>query len=336
MNAFKELLADPAQAVADLVAREREPADIPDGYVSPLVGDPKAIQWFRARRALSFYAWDIYTGAAIAHYRAQKPAAPAPLLKSIGACVGELPPEAGARLEQEFLACKQVPWRDQRPDGYSFDPFANPWSTPAYRDTITAHREMSAGLEGALNVALTLIAPAVEAALGHYWSAGAARVYAHNAGHDGGMHTDGWPLGVRKIMFYPSGAGDDQGSTVLIIGEEPKIIRGGKGVWTVFENSLLRHMARAPLPGQPPRPTIEVTALPAFRNDPRIKGHGIHVGFPWLPPDIDGLEGDKVPAAFTSEAIKQRSALRALMLAADLPSDGKAPEGCGGLGYLDL
>ena len=229
MNGIKDLLADPIKAVQDFVARERDPANTPDGYLSPLVGDPNAIQWFRARRALSFYAWDIYTGAAIAHYRAEHPNGAPPLLKSLGAFVGELSPEAAARLEREFLNCKQVPWRDQRPDGYSFDPFDRPWNAPAYRDTITAHREMSPGLEAVLNEALATIAPLVEAAVGHHWSAGAARVYAHNPGHDGGLHTDGWPLGVRKLMFYPSGAGDSQGSTVLFAGDTPRIISGPGG-----------------------------------------------------------------------------------------------------------
>ncbi len=324
MNSFRELLSDPEKAIESAVAREREPENLPDGYVSPLVGDPQAVQWFRARRALSFYAWDIYTGAAIKHYRAEHPNAGVPTLKKIGAHVGELPAEYGERLEREFLACKQVPWRDQRPDGYSFDPFRENWNTPQYRDIITAHREMSPTMESALN------------ALGHYWSAGAARFYSHNPGHNGAVHTDGWPLGVRKLMIYPSGAGDAQGSTALLLKDNPTIIAGGKGVWTLFENSLVPHLARAPKPGQPPRPTIEVAVLPAFRTNPRISGHGIHVGFPWLPPDIEGLEGDWVPTGFTSTELNSRTLLRSLLLAADLPNEANAPESCKGLGYLDL
>lgn len=336
MNSFKELLTDPDKAVDAAAAREREPANLPDGYVSPLVGDPQAIQWFRARRALSFYAWDIYTGAAIKHYRSERPQAGAPSLKIMGAHISELPADLGERMEREFLACKQVPWRDERPQGYSFDPFPEHWNTPAYRDVITAHREMTPGMEAVLNESLAQIAPILERAMGHFWSAGAARLYSHNPGHDGGVHTDGWPLGVRKLMFYPSGAGLEQGSTALLLQPNAIIISGGKGVWTLFENSVVPHMARAPVAGQPPRPTIEVTILPAFRTDPRVKGHGIHVGFPWLPPDIEGLEGDTVPTGFTSAEIMHRTLLRSTMLAADLPQEANAPEGCKGLGYLDL
>ena len=336
MKDLKDIFADAKNAAKVLAGVEREPANLPAGYVSPLVGDPNAIKWYRARRAMSFFAWDIYAGAAIQHYRATQPQSGVPLINSQGAFIGNLALELADRLEGEFLRCKEVPWRDQRPDGYSFDPLDQPWSTPAYRDQRMTHREMSIGMENVLNETLAAIAPSVEAALGHHWSAGAARLYAQNPGQDGGVHTDWWPLSLRKLMLYPSGAGVEQGSTVMVINDVGQIVTGGKGVWTIFENSTLSHMAAAPKAGQPPRPTVEITIMPAFRSDPKIKAHGINVGFPWLPPDIEGLEGKNVPNGFVSEDIKHRSLLRCLMLALDLPDEAAIPEHYKGLGYLDI
>ena len=336
MNTFKELLADPEKALQLLAASEREPDNLPDGYVSSLVGDPNAIHWFRARRAVAFLVWEIYAAAAIRHYRAEHPDAGAPLMKANGAYVGQMVPELGERLEMEFLRCKQVPWRDERPEGYTYDPFENPWSLPEYRDKCTPHREVSGALMDVLNEILELLAPEIETVLGHRWSAGAARAYSQNSGEDGGIHTDGWPLGVRKLMIYPSGASLEQGSTAFFLPAGPTIVAGGKGVWTIFENSLLRHMAKAPPDGKPSRPTLEITILPASRTDPRIKGHGIHVGYPWLPPDIEELQGEDMPAGFTSAEIINRTLLRSLLLAVNMPATNEVPKEYIGLGYRDL
>lgn len=336
MKSPKDLLTDSENALRELTAIERDPQNLPDGYVSPLVGDPNAIQWYRARRAVAFLVWEVYAAAAIKHYHTQQSENVAPLMRANGAYVGKMPSDLADRLEEEFLRCKEIPWKDQRPEGYSFDPFEHPWSTPEDRDQRTSHREASSSALEVLSETLATLSSRIEAALGHYWSAGAARFYAQRAGHDGGVHTDGWPLGVRKLMIYPSGAGLDKGSTVFFLDSGPTMITGGKGVWTVFENSLVKHFAKSPPEGAPPRPTIEVTILPAFRTDPRIKGHGIHVGFPWLPPEIDDLQGDSLPTGFTAEGVKGRTLLRSLLLAADMPASKDIPDGFRGLGYRDV
>ncbi|HXZ68523.1 MAG TPA: hypothetical protein VEH07_08050 [Alphaproteobacteria bacterium] len=337
MDRLKAILSDPENSVRLAAAIEREPAHLPDGYVSPLVGDPSAIQWYRARKALSFYAWDIYAAAAIKHYRAQNPSRGAPLVNARSACVGTLPTQFIDSLESEYLRSKEVPWRDERPEGYSFDPFNNPQSLPGYRDECMTHHEMSSDMGALLSAILTAIAPEMEAVLGHYWSAGAVRLFSQKPGHDGGFHTDGWPLAVRKLMIYPSGADAEKGTTTLVLRDGSTVnITGGKGTWALFENSTLVHRATAPLPGNNPRPTIEISVMPAFRTDPTITVHGIHVGYPWLPPDVKGLEGDAIPNGFTSEEINARSLLRTLMLAIDLPDEIKATAPyLRGLGYLD-
>lgn len=336
LNKLRAIFDDPQNAARLAEALEHEPANLPDGYVSPLVGDPAAVQWYRARKALSFFAWDIYAAAAITHYRAVEPERPAPLMNTLGAVMSMLPEDLIQPMEDAYLRCKEVAWRDQRPEGYSFDPFKNDFSEPEHRDKLMTHREMSPEMETCLNRALAALSPKIEKTLGHYWSAGAARLFSHKPGKDGGIHTDGWPLSVRKIMIYPSGAGPEQGSTTIQL-RDGKVVtaEGGKGVWVIFENSQLKHMAQAPKPAYPPRPTIEITIMPAFRTDPVIKGHGIHVGYPWLPPDIEGLSGDKVPYAFTSREIKERALLRSLMLALDLPDKGIVPAFYQGLGYRD-
>ncbi len=335
MDKLKDILNAAGDAARLAGQLEREPAPLPDGYVSRLVGDPAAVQWYRARRALSFYAWDLYAAAAIKHYRAQNPKAGTPHLNALRCVVNGLIPADAERLEAAYLACKEVPWRDERPEGYSFDPFESPISTPAYRDKMMTHREASPAFEAVLNEALATQAPKIEAVLGHYWAAGAVRLFSHKPGKDGGLHTDAWPLSLKKIMIYPSGAGPEQGSTTLVLQDKGAMsITGGKGVWAIFENSVLPHFAAAPRAGQAPRPTIEITLLPAFRTDPTVKAHGIHVGYPWLPPDIEGLEGAGVPNGFTSAEIKERSLLRTLLLALDMPRE---PAGlvAANLGYRD-
>ena len=289
----------------------------------------------RTRRIVSFFVWDIYTAAAIKHFRVNNPDASAPLINAQGIHVGNLPEDVALRLESEFLQCKQLKWRDQRPEGYSFDPFISAKDGPV-RDALTAHREMSDAMRAVLDEALTLLAPKIEAVLGHHWSAGAARLFSQMAEQHGPAHIDQWPFGLHKIMIYPSGAGPEQGSTVLFLEQGPTMITGRKGVWSIFENSIVMHRAGGPQAGHPPRPTIEITILPAFRTEPRVKAHGIHVGYPWLPPDIEGLEGDGVLRAFTSRAVKRRSLLRSIMLAADLPATVKIPEATVGLGYYDI
>lgn len=337
MDKLKKIFADLANSAPKLADFEREPAGVSDGYVSPLVGDPAAIKWYRARRAFSYFAWDIYAGAAIKHYQTVNPNHGVPLMNEHGAFVGETPVQFREMLEREYLRCKEVPWRDQRPEGSAFNPLYDPDSYPAVRDQECAHREMSMDVEAVLNDILASISPLVEKILGHYWSAGAVRLFSHKPGQEARFHTDGWPLSLRKIMIYPSGAGPGKGSTAFFLKNDTVAdVAGEKGAWALFENSTVRHKAVAPPPGGSPRPTIEIVITPAFKTDPKIKGSGIHVMYPWLPSDIDGLEGERVTNGFTSAEIKNRSLLRTLLLAMDLPDELNTSPLCKGLGYLDI
>ena len=336
MEKLFAILKDPENAHRLAAELECDPPHLPDGYRSPLVGDPAGIQWYHVRKLLSVYAWDIYAGAAIKHYHTMNPGHAPPLLNAKGLALFEMPPQFVDALEEEYFRCKEVPWRDERPAGYSFDPFDRPWSTPTYRDSQTAHRELSSDMESLLNNVLVAIAPVVEATLGHFWAAGAVRLYSHRPGTDGGKHTDQWPLSIKKLMIYPTGAGPEIGSTTFLNGDgTATMLNGALGTWSIFENSTIEHWATAPKPGNKPRPTIEIAVMPAFRTDPKIKGHGINVGYPWFPPDIDGLESPETLNGFTTGEIKGRSLIRALLLALALPANLQCQPPYSGLGFYD-
>ncbi len=198
---FEKMLDHPSRLV-DIIHRFERSCDInSDERVSPIVGTADGIKWYRVRRMVCFLVWDIYTASAIAHYRRTHQEANTPLLKKTGVCGGVLPPDLAERLEKAYYASKVVPWKDERPDGYSYHPFDDGYYQ--FHETITNHRLMAPEVGPLITEALTLISPQIEKIMGHHWVAGSARLFESLSQKGGDVyHSDQWPLGLKKIMIY--------------------------------------------------------------------------------------------------------------------------------------
>ena len=75
------------------------------------------------------------------------------------------------RLEQAYFSCKEVPWKDERPEGYSFYPFKDGYYQ--FHETVATHRFMSVTTGALMTEILTSLAPRIEDILGYHWTAGA-------------------------------------------------------------------------------------------------------------------------------------------------------------------
>jgi hypothetical protein len=333
MSIFLDILKNSPGLAARIEAFENAADPDSEMRISTLAGTDEGKQWFRVRRLVSCLVWDIYTAAAIAHYRKENPAE-TPLLKEKGVWSGVLPADAAAALEREYFQCPPVPWADERPPGYSFFPHKDGGYFGSH-DKATAHRSMTPGMGRILTEAFTRLAPEIERIMGHYWTAGAARLFSAKPRVEGNFHSDQFPLGIKKLMIYPSGADLEKGSTEFILADGKKdFIKGGKGVWVIFENTLRMHRALAPQ--KTGRPTVELTIIPSFKTDTEIRHHGIHVGYPWLPADADSLTGGTCPAGFTAEEVKERTLRRLLLLSILLPQNADGARNPAGLGFYDI
>ncbi len=336
MNGLQQILLNYPQVVS--LVKEFEAGVGPDSAepVTQMARQPDWIRWFRTRRLIAFLQWDVYGAAAIAHYQRMTSANRVPLLNELGACFGTFSPADAEELEAAYFTCDEVPWRDERPDGYSYDPFVDA-AGAAERDSLMRHRRMNGRFSEVLTRALRSVAAEIEAICGHYWTPGAVRLYSNFYYAPEVFHSDRWPLSVKKIMIYPSGAGLEIGTTELKLRNgERKIVDGPKGTWCVFENTTVFHRAYVPKRDGPSRPTIEIPLIPAFETDASVKSSGVHVGFPWLPPETVALKADVSPVGFSGEEVQARVLKTALLLGLSLPEKVNVPTVLTDLGFHDL
>jgi hypothetical protein len=328
---LQEIFQDPARIVEHIEHFERSyNSGPPPGHANH-----DWVVWFRARRFLSYICWDVYTACAIDQYRRIKGESRASLGIPGGMYMDQLPTDLAGHLLAAYVELPDVPWADDRPQGYVFDPFGD--LDPKSRDSYATHKLADQPILSMLNQALESITVQVENVLGYFWKAGVARFYSQKAGSfGGGYHVDNWPLGLKKIMIYPAGADADRGSTQFIIEEgRTRMIEGGPGVWAIFENSLLTHRAWGGNPEFGDRPTIEITVIPAFENSPRVEAAHIHVGYPWLPPELDQRSGVASSVGLSPESIKWRMLTRTLITALTMPDNVDLPAWCKNIGYFE-
>ncbi len=337
MNILQQILGNYKDAVA--LVREFEASVGPDspGRVSKFARHPDFIRWFWARRIVSFLQWDVYGAAAIAHYQRTARNLKSPRLNETGMVVGTFAPADAEELEAAYFECEEAPWRDERPEGYSFDPFVDGPSA-ADRDRFAMHRRMTPKFAETLTRILRGIAGEIDEICGHYWTPSAARLYSHFFFDSmGGYHSDRWPPAIKKIMIYPSGAGWDKGTTEMELRDgERKIVEGGRGTWVLFENSTLNHRAFVPNRNGSPRPTVELSILPAFETDPAVRLSGLHVGYPWLPPETVALPPGLSPNRFTGKELEERVLIATLLLGIVLPERMNMPDDFLGMGLHDI
>jgi hypothetical protein len=337
MNLLQQILAQYPQVLPLVKQFEAGSDPASPARVSKFARHPDWIRWFWARRLVSFLQWDVYGAAAIAHYqRTAGPTAP-PRLNELGACFGAFAPADAEELEAAYFACEEAPWRDERPDGYSYDPFVDE-AGAAQRDVFAMHRRMTQGFADTLTRILQGMAGEIEAICGHYWTPSAARLYSHGFFDSmGGYHSDRWPPAIKKIMIYPSGASLEKGTTEMELRNgERRIVDGPKGCWIVFENSTLNHRAFVPNRNGPPRPTIELSILPSFATDPTVRLSGLHVGYPWLPPETTSLPQDISPARFSGPELEARVLTTTLLMGIVMPEKVNIPDQLRGIGLHDV
>jgi len=337
MNVLEQILANYPNVLPLVKEFEAGCRDGAGERVSKFARHPDLIRWFWARRLVSFLQWDIYGAAAIAHYQRTAAAVQTPLLNETGAYFGTLAPADAEALEAAYFACEEAPWRDERPDGYSFDPFVDA-TAAQQRDAFAMHRRMTPGFGEILTRILHRHAAEIEAICGHYWTPSAARLYSHKFFDSmGGYHSDRWPPSIKKIMIYPSGASWEKGTTeVQLRNGEQKIVEGPKGTWMVFENSTLNHRAFVPNRNGPPRPTVELSILPAFATDPTVRLSGLHVGYPWLPPETTDLKSGISPARFSGDELLARVLTTTLLFGIVMPERVNIPDALKGIGFHDV
>ena len=295
---------------------------------------PDWVRWCQARRVMSYAQWDAIGAASVALYqRTFRPTTP-PILNESGVCIGVLPRDVAERLEAAYLSCPEVAWRDERPEGTFFDPHVDVAIVRFYEDQ-AKHRRMSPEVAQLLTQILSSLRGEIEKICGHYWAAGAVRLHSQN--HvDGGWHSDMWPLSIKKLIIYPSGASEQLGSTEFRLRSgEQAVVTGDKGTWAIFENTAIIHQAIGPKRGSPPRPTIELAILPALDSDPEVRSSGIHVGYPWLPPDIESMDPATAPTAFSPREIRSRILKTAFLIGGVVPRTINLPEALKGLGLYD-
>ncbi len=94
-------------------------------------------------------------------------------------------------------------------------------------------------------------------------------------------HTDGLPLSVFKIMYYPLGADYEKGTIELQTPHGVHAIEGNVGTWVLLKPSEVVHQAIAPQVGE--RIAIEITIIPSLSLDLNPISAGQNARHPHLP-----------------------------------------------------
>lgn len=291
----------------------------------PSKGSPLYPKWTEARKKLSDLAWDLHSANVYTHYRVTKSLSASPPIARTGVFdQGRLSAEDTGSLFRLFHECPIVPYSvDDFHDGYSFDPTGS-------LESYNTYRKMTAEFEAKLSEVLLKIAPDVEEICGHPFRIVSSHIWSLNPGSRRYQwHLDCWPIALKKLFIYPSGADENLGSTAFRLksGGE-KILEGPPGTWMIFENSTVEHKGVESLTR--PRPTIAISIAPSFRTDIRLLDAGTNSGYPWFPVENPGV-GDRDPDAdyFDPASLHLRTLTRVAELAGvevTVTSDGMIEE----------
>jgi len=277
----------------------------------PSAKSPLFRKWNDARKILSDLAWDQYSANAYEHYRVTRSAVGSPPIERTGLYDrGRLSPGDAATLLRLFNDCPAIALSaDDFHPGYNFDPSGS-------LAKINSYRRMTPAFEAKLSEVLASIAPAVEQICGHFVRIVSSHIWSLNPGpRNYQWHLDWWPLALKKLFIFPSGADESLGSTAfrLKTGEEV-IVRGPPGTWMIFENSALEHKG---IESQvTPRPTIAINLAPAFRTDLSLFDAGTNSGFPWFPIEsVTGTAAQGIPDYYGPGTVNDRILKSILQLA---------------------
>lgn len=152
----------------------------------------------------------------------------------------------------------------------------------AYLNRVNDYREVTPGCLKALEEFLVEHRAEIDRLFGHKWRVSSVRpFYLRPFGQPGGRHTDGWPMAIRKLFILPRGATEKTGTTWFeLIGGRELLVNEPQPTWMIFENSRVLH---ALVPGEMPRPTIELNIVPARQTSTRPHYAGLNGWYPLFP-----------------------------------------------------
>jgi hypothetical protein len=183
------------------------------------------------------------------------------------------------RFLAEMQAAAPVPLVAERRWGYFSE---NRPRELAHLNSANEYRAITPGLLAALRAFLDERKGEIDAALGHSWRVASVRqFYLRPGGTPGGRHYDGWPLAIRKLFILPNGATPRTGSTWFRLRDGSElVVDEPRPIWMLFENSQILH---ALVPGEVPRPTIELNLVPARRTSTEPLNAGMNCWYPFYP-----------------------------------------------------
>ena len=133
---------------------------------------------------------------------------------------------------------------------------------------------------------LSNIAPEIRSCLGHPFRVANVNcwgVMPLSAGFvTNAWHVDGYPPGMYKLIIYLNPAGKETGTSELLLPDgSSTIVQGPAGTWILFNSSTLCHRGLPAVSGE--RTVINVTIVPAFKENVYPVIAGMSANFPWFP-----------------------------------------------------
>ena len=272
---------------------------------------------YSAQRVLSNFVWDVHSYNAYLFYAKCKAPKQKPPLSEVGLHIGHLSEEQTELLREIFASCQEQTFDAFRfHSGYLFEPRQ---SVNDLMGRINRYFTPSEKLLADLPKIIEPLSDDIERLCGHFWRVCAVRIFSvRPVSATQSLHTDGWPLGIKKLYFYPNGVNRELGSTQVIdkLGRDV-IAEGGPGTWMLFENSVVMHQA---LPNATQdRPTIEIILVPAFHTDTRLIVTGSNGMFPFYPYEAPVGDESVLPDEFRFSEVEYRARKRTAGLATALP-----------------
>ncbi len=272
---------------------------------------------YSAQRVLSNFVWDLHTYNACLFYAKCKAPKQKPPLSEVGLHVGHLSEEHTELLREIYASCPEQtldPFRFQ--PGYLFEPRK---SINDLMSRVNRYFTPSEKLLADFPKILDPLSAEIETLCGHFWRVCTVRLFSvRPVSVTQTLHTDGWPLGLKKLYFYPNGVNRELGSTQVIdkLGRDV-IAEGGPGTWMLFENSVVMHQA---LPNATKeRPTLEIVVAPAFRTDTSLVVTGTNGMFPFYPFEAPLRDESIIADEFRLSEVEYRARKRTAGLATALP-----------------
>ena len=95
-------------------------------------------------------------------------------------------------------------------------------------------------------------------------------------------HSDGFPPGIYKLLFYLGPADKNKGSTEIRLPDgSSKVVEGPAGTWLLFNSTAITHRGLPAISDE--RVIINATIVPAFKESCCPIFAGLNANFPFFP-----------------------------------------------------